>query len=68
MLWAMSNETILDSTRLDSRGEAIIRLADIVWNGILMNLSPAGIQIESRHQLIKQLTKFSLEAGFFPDF
>jgi len=54
--------------RVDLSGEANIRLAGIVRNGTLMNLSPAGIQIECRHQLIEQLTKFKSEAGLFPDF
>ncbi|MEX0965582.1 MAG: PilZ domain-containing protein [Pseudohongiellaceae bacterium] len=54
--------------RVDIRGEANIRLAGIVRNGKLMNLTPAGIQIECRHQLIEQLTKFKSAAGLFPDF
>lgn len=54
--------------RVDLRGEASIRLAGIVRNGTLMNLSPSGIQIECRHQLIEQLRKFKSEAGLFPDF
>jgi hypothetical protein len=54
--------------RVDLRGEANIRLAGIVRNGTLMNLSPSGIQLECRHQLIEQLTKFKSEAGLFPDF
>lgn len=54
--------------RVDIRGEANIRLAGIVRNGTLMNLSPSGIQLECRHQLIEQLTKFKSEEGLFPDF
>ena len=53
--------------RVDLRGEANIRLAGIVRNGTLMNLSPSGIELECRHQLIVQLTKFKSEAGLFPD-
>lgn len=49
-------------------GEANIRLAGIVRNGTLMNLSPAGIQLECRHQLIEQLNKFKSDAGLFPSF
>tara|TARA_R110002073_G_C9431889_1_gene576800 strand:+ start:1173 stop:1544 length:372 start_codon:yes stop_codon:yes gene_type:complete len=54
--------------RVDLCGEANIRLAGIVRNGTLMNLCPAGIQIECRHQLVEQLAKFKSEAGLFPDF
>jgi hypothetical protein len=54
--------------RVDICGEANIRLAGIVRNGTLMNLSPSGIELECRHQLIEQLTKFKSEAGLFPDF
>ena len=54
--------------RVDLRGEANIRLAGIVRNGTLMNLSPSGIQIECRHQLIEQLARFKSDSGLFPDF
>ena len=54
--------------RVDLCGEANIRLAGIVRNGTLMNLCPAGIEIECRHQLVEQLRKFKSEAGLFPDF
>lgn len=54
--------------RVNLCGEANIRLAGIVRNGTLMNLTPSGIQLECRHQLIEQLTKFKSEAGLFPDF
>ena len=54
--------------RVDLRDEANIRLAGIVRNGTLMNLCPAGIEIECRHQLVEQLRKFKSEAGLFPDF
>ncbi len=54
--------------RVDLSGEANIRLAGIVRNGTLMNLSPAGIELECRHKLIEQLSKFKSEAGLFPDF
>lgn len=54
--------------RVDLCGEANIHLDGIVRNGTLMNLTPSGIQLECRHQLIEQLTKFKSEAGLFPDF
>ncbi|GJM12438.1 MAG: hypothetical protein DHS20C12_08410 [Pseudohongiella sp.] len=54
--------------RVSLHGEANIRLAGIVRNGTLMNLTPSGIQLECRHQLIEQLSKYKSEAGLFPDF
>lgn len=54
--------------RVDLSGEANIRLAGIVRNGTLLNLCPAGIQIECRHKLIEQLSKFKSDAGLYPDF
>ena len=63
----MSNEK-RNFPRVDLCGEANIRLAGIVRNGTLMNLTPAGIQLECRHQLIEQLAKLKSDAGLFPDF
>jgi len=63
----MSNEK-RNYPRVGLRGEANIRLAGVVRNGTLMTLTPAGIQIECRHQLVEQLSKFKSEAGLFPDF
>ncbi|NQV69669.1 MAG: PilZ domain-containing protein [Pseudohongiella sp.] len=54
--------------RIDLQGEANILLAGVVRNGTLMNLSPSGLQIECRHQLIEQLNQFKSNAGLFPDF
>lgn len=54
--------------RVNLCGEANIHLAGIVRNGTLMKLSPAGIQLECRHQLIEQLNKFKSDAGLFPSF
>ena len=54
--------------RLDLCREANIRLADIVRNRTLMNLCPAGTEIECRHQLVEQLKKLKSEAGLFSDF
>ena len=54
--------------RVSLQGEANIFLAGILRNGTLMNLSPSGIQLECRHQLIEQLATFKSEAGLFPNF
>lgn len=49
-------------------GEVNIRIAGVVRNGTLLNLSPSGIQIECRHRLIEQLARFKTAAGLYPDF
>lgn len=49
-------------------GEASIALSGIVRTGKLMNVSPSGIQIESRRQLIEQLCRFKDDAGLYPEF
>lgn len=54
--------------QVEASGEANILLAGVVRNGSLTNVSPSGIQIECRHQLIEQLASFKSEAGLFPDF
>lgn len=54
--------------RIDMEGEANILLAGITENGILKNLSRAGIQMECHHQMIEQLNNFKSNAGVFPDF
>ncbi len=33
-----------------------------------MDISPSGIQIECRHQLIEHLASFKSEAGLYPNF
>ena len=37
-------------------------------NRTLVNLCPAGTEIECRHQLVEQLRKLKSEAGLFSDF
>ncbi len=49
-------------------GDVAILLAGVIRNGALMEVSPAGIQIECRHQLVDQLMKFKSDAGLFPNF
>lgn len=54
--------------RVEIDGEVNIQIAGVIRNGSLINVSPAGIQIECRHQLIEQLAKFKSESGLFPNF
>lgn len=54
--------------RVELGGDANILLAGVIRNGKLMNLSPSGIQIECRHQLIESLSKFKSDAGLYPEF
>ena len=61
----MSNER-RKYPRIELDGEVNMLIAGVVRNGALMNLSPSGIQIECRHQLIEQLARYKSDAGLFP--
>lgn len=54
--------------KVSVNGEVAILLAGVIRNGALMEVSPAGVQIEVRRQLIEQLGKFKSEAGLYPNF
>lgn len=54
--------------RVPLQGEVDLQIAGIMRSGELMDISPAGIQIECRHQLIEHLSGFKSEAGLFPNF
>ena len=54
--------------RVSLGGEVSILLSGVVRNGSLLNLSPSGIQIECRHQLIDQLSEAKSAAGLYPEF
>ncbi len=54
--------------RVPLQGEANLLVAGVVRNGVLMDISPSGIQLECRHQLIEQLSKAKSEAGLYPNF
>lgn len=49
-------------------GQANILLAGVVRNGTLMKLSPSGIQIECRRQLVEQLANSKSDSGLYPEF
>lgn len=54
--------------RINVAGDVSLMVAGVVRSGTLTNLSPSGIQIECRHQLIEQISRFKSEAGLYPDF
>lgn len=54
--------------RVALNGDVAILLAGVIRNGALMEVSPSGVQIECRHQLIEQLAKFKSAAGLYPNF
>jgi len=63
----MSNER-RKYPRVALNGDVAILLAGVIRNGALMEVSPAGIQIECRHQLVEQLAKYKSDAGLYPNF
>ena len=54
--------------RVTVAGQANILLAGVVRNGTLMKLSPSGIQIECRRQLVEQLVNSKSDSGLYPEF
>lgn len=54
--------------RISLRGEVSLSIEGVVRTGTLVNLSPAGLQIECRHQLVEQLSKIKSPAGQYTDF
>lgn len=54
--------------RVDLQGDACVFLDGVIRNSSVMSLTPSGIQVECRHQLVEQLCKQKTSAGLFPDF
>ena len=54
--------------RVPLRGEVRLQIAGIIRRADLMDISPTGIQVECRHQLVEHLSGFKSDAGLFPDF
>ena len=50
------------------KGAANLRFAGEVRNGDLLALSPTGVQIECRHQLVEELARIKSESGLYPAF
>ena len=65
--FAMSTER-RNYPKVSLQGDARILLAGIVRNGKLIHMTPAGVEIEIRHQLVEQLNRFKSDEGLFPDF
>lgn len=63
----MSNEK-RKFPRVPLAGAANMLVDGVVRNGEILDISPSGIQIECRHQLIEQLMKSKSDAGLFPNF
>lgn len=54
--------------RIDLAGQVSLLVAGVVRTGTLMNLSPCGVQVQARHQLVEQIARFKSESGLFPEF
>lgn len=64
----MNNQERRKYPKVSLSGEVAILLAGVIRNAALMQVSPAGVQIEVRHQLVEQLVKFKSDAGLYPNF
>jgi hypothetical protein len=49
-------------------GEASLEISGIVRSGNLLNVTPSGVQIECRRQLVERLAEFKRDSGLYPDF
>lgn len=54
--------------RVPLQGEVSLQIAGIIRSADLMDISPSGLQVECRHQLIEHLSGFKSDAGLFPNF
>lgn len=54
--------------RIDLAGQVNLMVNGVVRTGSLTNLSPCGIQVEARHQLVEQIARHKSEAGLYPEF
>lgn len=62
----MSNER-RNYPRVDVNGEANLLISGVVRSGTLLNVSPSGIQLECRHQLVERMSQYKHESGLYPD-
>lgn len=68
VLVAVMNNGRRKFPRVPLQGEVDLQIAGIVRSGKLMDISPSGLQIECRHQLIEHLAGFKSDAGLYPNF
>lgn len=53
--------------RIAVEGEASVSISGAIRRGTLLNVSPSGIELECRRQLIERMSEHKRDSGLFPD-
>lgn len=53
--------------RIAVAGEASVLISGDIRNGTLLNVSPSGIELECRHQLVERMSQYRQSSGLYPD-
>lgn len=53
--------------RIAVDGEANLLISGVIRSGTLLNVSPAGIELECKHQLVERMSQYKRDSGLYPD-
>lgn len=53
--------------RIAVAGEANLLISGVIRSGTLLNVSPAGIELECKHQLVERMSQYKRDSGLYPD-
>lgn len=52
--------------RVDLGGEVNLLVAGVIRSGTLISMSPSGVHMQCRHQLVEQLNRIKSDDGLYP--
>jgi hypothetical protein len=53
--------------RIAVDGEAELLISGAIRSGTLINVSPSGIELECKHQLVERMSQYKRDSGLYPD-
>lgn len=53
--------------RIAVAGEANILISGAMRSGTLLNVSPAGIELKCKRQLVERMSQYKRDSGLYPD-
>ncbi|MFT4887895.1 MAG: hypothetical protein ACJAY7_001080 [Pseudohongiellaceae bacterium] len=53
--------------RIAVDGEANILISGAIRSATLLNLSPSGIELECKHQLVERMSQYKRDSGLYPN-
>lgn len=53
--------------RIAVGGEAELLISGAIRSGTLINVSPSGIELECKHQLVERMSQYKRDSGLYPD-